>query len=200
MKKTQKKVDIKFKKLQKDAELPCYAHYGDIGLDVSAVNVEYDPKKDIFIYYTGLACESDIGIGTFGVPRSSNCKTECYLPNSIATIDSATYRGDIQFRYKLRTSREEWVHNKALEDYMQLPWYKKLFNKNIYNELVDKWEIYYLDNAIEKFAPYEVSPDIKIGQLIILEHPYVNVIETENLSETERGEGGFGSTDLKNIK
>lgn len=34
----------------------------------------------------------------------------------------------------------------------------------------------------------------KIGQLIILPYPTINLVEVDELSETERGEGGFGST------
>lgn len=38
----------------------------------------------------------------------------------------------------------------------------------------------------------------KIGQLIILPYPDVQFIETDELSSTERGEGGFGSTNTVN--
>ena len=34
----------------------------------------------------------------------------------------------------------------------------------------------------------------RIGQLVILEYPEVQLRETDKLSETERGEGGYGST------
>lgn len=37
----------------------------------------------------------------------------------------------------------------------------------------------------------------KVGQLIILPYPQVLICEEESLSQTERGEGGFGSTDKK---
>ena len=36
----------------------------------------------------------------------------------------------------------------------------------------------------------------KIGQLIILPYPTIYLEEVEELSSTERGEGGFGSTDI----
>lgn len=39
---------------------------------------------------------------------------------------------------------------------------------------------------------YEVG--YKVGQLIILPYPKIEFVETEELVETERGEGGFGST------
>ena len=34
----------------------------------------------------------------------------------------------------------------------------------------------------------------KVGQIIIMPHPFVEFIEAEELSHTERGVGGFGST------
>jgi len=39
---------------------------------------------------------------------------------------------------------------------------------------------------------YEVGD--KIAQLIIMPYPYINFIEVDELSQTERGTGGFGST------
>lgn len=39
---------------------------------------------------------------------------------------------------------------------------------------------------------YEVGD--RIGQLIILPYPSIELVELDNLSETERGEGGFGSS------
>jgi len=37
----------------------------------------------------------------------------------------------------------------------------------------------------------------KIGQLMIIPYPKVEFKQVESLEETERGEGGFGSTDVK---
>ncbi len=34
----------------------------------------------------------------------------------------------------------------------------------------------------------------KVGQIILMPHPYVEFVETEELTETDRGVGGFGST------
>jgi dUTP pyrophosphatase len=39
---------------------------------------------------------------------------------------------------------------------------------------------------------YEVGD--KVGQLVIMQIPTVNIVEVEELSSSERGEGGFGST------
>ena len=34
----------------------------------------------------------------------------------------------------------------------------------------------------------------RVGQIVIVKHPYIELVEAENLSDTDRGEGGFGST------
>ena len=39
---------------------------------------------------------------------------------------------------------------------------------------------------------YEVGN--KIGQLMILPYPQIELIDSDELSDTSRGEGGFGST------
>jgi len=159
-------VYIKFKKLVPDAVIPSYAHDGDVGMDLTAISVEYDVEKDMYIYHTGLACESEKGYGIFLFPRSSNCKTEAYLTNHVGIVDSFLYRGEIQLRYKnrdrYRKSFREWITGK-----------------------VD------VERAL-RFAPYNVGD--RVGQMVVFPHPNVTIWEFNELSETVRGEGGFGST------
>jgi dUTP pyrophosphatase len=38
------------------------------------------------------------------------------------------------------------------------------------------------------------NPGDKVGQIMIIPYPEINFIETEVFNETERGDGGFGST------
>lgn len=45
--------------------------------------------------------------------------------------------------------------------------------------------------------PYEIKIGDKIAQMVIAPTPMISFEEVEKLSETERGEGGFGSTDKK---
>jgi dUTP pyrophosphatase len=44
---------------------------------------------------------------------------------------------------------------------------------------------------------YEVGN--KIGQLVILPYPQIELVETDELNESERGDGGFGSTGVTNV-
>lgn len=54
-----------------------------------------------------------------------------------------------------------------------------------------------------RFAKINVDPSFKnqfydvgdrVGQLVIIPIPQITLIETDSLSETDRGDGGFGST------
>ena len=47
-------------------------------------------------------------------------------------------------------------------------------------------------------APMLYKVGDKIGQIIIMPYPEVSFIEVDELSSSERGEGGFGSTGLSN--
>lgn len=173
---------VKFKKLHENAEIPTYAHDGDIGMDIKCVSMEYNTRLDSYIYHTGLACETERGVGCYLMPRSSNVKTESYLPNSIGLIDTFTYRGELCFVFKTRDS----IYTKLICDmfynWLNLPWYKKLCS---YRQL-------FIDYDPMDYAPYKVGD--RIGQMVFFEYPTVNVVEVDELSVTERGEGGFGST------
>lgn len=43
-------------------------------------------------------------------------------------------------------------------------------------------------------VPQEIRPNERIAQLIIMPYIPVSIVETNKLSDTERGNGGFGST------
>lgn len=181
-------VDVKFK-TKNGVEVPIAAHEGDIGLDVYAVDVEYDYENDCYVYHTGIKCETPKGFGAFLMLRSSNYKTDYYLANMVGLIDTANYRGEIILKFKRRTSFWETMYVDAMLSWLKMPWYKRMFTK--YEKIEQKYTKIYQD-SIDTEKPYELGE--KIGQLVFVRFP--NVIGTcvEELSETERGEGGFGST------
>lgn len=45
--------------------------------------------------------------------------------------------------------------------------------------------------------PFVIEPGERIAQLVVAKHEHVEWSEVEVLDETERGEGGFGSTGVK---
>lgn len=176
--------------------IPSYAHDGDLGMDIIATSVEYDKLFDRYIYHTGFYAETNRGDGCFIMPRSCNSKTEAYLCNSIGLVETFLYRGEFCVMFKNRTSMKTRVTLFLMELWNELPWYKKLFKS--YNQWANVNEDYaqnvMLDRALF-YAPYEIGN--RIAQLVWLKFPTVKMTKLkskDNLSTTERGEGGFGST------
>jgi len=135
---------IKFKKLNKRAEIPFYAKGGDAGMDLVATTIVRTSK--FFEYGTDLAMEIPKGYVGLLFPRSSISKTDHFLRNSVGVIDSG-YRGEIKLRM-----------------------------------------------SIPALGETEYMIGDKVGQLILMKLPWVQIEEAEELSDTDRGEGGFGST------
>lgn len=193
-------LEVFFKKLDKMAVIPSYAHNGDVGMDFTSIGVEYDKERDMYVYHTGLAFQTEEHYGAFLFPRSSNRNTDAYLCNHVGIADTAIYRGEIIFCYKNRTS---------LEVRAELERSKHFFNGiknqpiaisngcNLQFTLCDivkdaeKSASWVWDNPIG-FAPYKVGD--RIGQMVVLPYPYVKLIERMQLSDTVRGDNGFGST------
>ena len=86
-------MQVKAKKLHKDAILPSYAKNGDAGLDLTAVSFELVDSEHIK-YNFGLAFEIPQGYVGLIFPRSSCYKQRQILSNCVGVIDSG-YRGEI---------------------------------------------------------------------------------------------------------
>lgn len=163
-------MEVNIKKLCDDAVIPSYAKPGDAGMDLTATSIEYDKFGNI-VYHTGIAVEIPEGFVGLVFPRSSNAKTELYLTNSVGVIDSG-YRGEITLKYKTR---------------------------NTFPRLLSIFKILLGigDNVRTiNFASKETTPKVgdRVGQLIIMPYPSIKFIEAAELSTTERGNGGYGST------
>ena len=50
------------------------------------------------------------------------------------------------------------------------------------------------NGKLENISTYNVGD--RVGQIMILPYPKIQFVETDKLSESERGDGGFGSTGL----
>ena len=164
-------MDVKIKRLDENAVIPKYAHIGDAGMDVVATSINV---TDQYIEYgTGLAFEIPEGYCMLIFPRSSISKMDLTLANCVGILDS-TYRGELKLRYK-RSYRAE----------IESP------NKVGYST-TSIMPVYCNNGRLNATEQYNVGD--KVGQIIIMPYPMIRFVETDVLSETQRGDGGFGST------
>lgn len=169
---------------------PQHAHPGDLGMDVTAIAVEYDEEYDRYMYHTGVYCETEEGDGCFLMPRSSNSKTSAQMGNGIGLVETVNYRGELIFAFKNRTSLWNEAFQRAIWEWAMLPWYKRLFKD--FSKMLDRQFAFCKENALE-WAPYKVGD--RIGQIVWNKFPKnIHIEIVDELSETARGAGGFGST------
>ena len=182
-------IEIKIKKLSENAVIPKYAIDGDVGMDLTAIDVEYDEEKDMYIYHTGISIESPKHYGVLIFPRSSNRNTDAYICNHVPVIDTAVYRGEIMICFKNRDSLDQIALKEEMDEL--------LTSLQVYrdpsNAVDEAYKAYYKAKEDPmKYAPYKVGD--RICQMVVIPYPNVLFKETNELSKTERGEKGFGST------
>ena len=151
--------------------------------------VEYDEEKDLYIYHTGLAFESNFNIGQFLFARSSNRKTDAYLCNGVGIADSAIYRGEIQFCFKNRDSLETVSTIAALQKALLLCGNDTVTKQAMFTQTKED----YIRRARNlEFAPYRLGD--RIGQMVFMGYPNVEIEVVDELSDSSRGTNGFGSS------
>lgn len=171
-------MEVKFKKLSDKAVIPTKAHPTDAGFDMTAAEIKI--TEDYVSYKTNIALEIPEGYVGLLFPRSSNSKKDLLLANSVGVIDSH-YRGDVEFRFKR-------ILMPIMQDVMIAPPTGDILTDAKNTRKVPG--LAYRDDFIYKVGD-------KIGQLVIMPIPEITLVETDELTETDRGEGGFGSTDSK---
>ncbi|NJR71221.1 MAG: dUTP diphosphatase [Synechococcales cyanobacterium CRU_2_2] len=138
---------LKVKRLSSIATLPTYAHPGDAGLDLYAIETTTIAPHQTQLIPTGIAIELPPNTEAQVRPRSGLAlKHAITVLNSPGTID-AGYRGEIQ--------------------------------------------VILINHGDQ---PFEVQPGMRIAQIVIQPVVSVEVEEVEQLGESLRGEGGFGSS------
>lgn len=143
---------VKFKKLHPDAKIPSRAHSTDAGYDLVATSRSVIPyPTHSVVYGTGLSIAIPEGYVGLIYPRSSVCKYDLMLYNSVGVCDSG-FSGEIKLVFRDIHAGES-IHTRKI---------------------------------------YNVGD--RIGQLIIMPLTDVEFEEAEELGESERGEGGWGST------
>ena len=138
---------IKFKKLSAAAVIPAYAHPGDAGADLVAIDRHILEPRQRLAIPTGLAADIPRGYEMQVRPKSSLALNHgITVLNTPGTID-ADYRGEI-----------------------------KVILINLGQSTV------------------EISPGQRIAQIVIAPVVRVEFAMVDSLNQTQRGEGGFGST------
>ena len=152
-----------FKKVHPDAKLPTYAHVGDAGMDVYAVeDVELISGKATLVS-TGLIADIPTGYEIQVRPRSGLAlKQNITVWNSPGTIDS-NFRGTIGIIM------------------MYLP---------------PVYDIRFREHCVIPLAADSkiIHKGDRIAQLVLAPVTKAEVVEVTEVSDTERGTGGFGST------
>ena len=167
-------MNIPIKKLHPNAVMPKYAKQGDSGFDLVAIeNVIIEPGETKLVK-TGLAFEIPEGFEIQVRPRSGiTLKTK--LRVQLGTVDS-NYRGEVG-----------------------------VIVDNAYYDPCDDGEIMYKAAGIDeeptgdKYFPYGtylIRKGDRIAQAILAPVAYTTFEEVDELSETNRGSNGYGSTGI----
>lgn len=168
-------MNVKIKRLHPDAVIPQYAKQGDAGFDLVAVeDVIVEPGATVKVP-TGLAFEIPAGYELQIRPRSGiTAKTK--LRVQLGTVD-AGYRGEVGVI----------VDNIAEDSFGNVVPYLSHIDGNDYRT----------DGEIYPNETYIILKGDRIAQGVIAPVNHATFTEVDNLGESERGEGGFGSTGVK---
>ncbi len=142
-------MQLKIKKLHPNAMMPAYAHPGDAGMDLCAVEETTILPGESQLIPTGISIELPPQTEAQVRPRSGLAlKHQITVLNTPGTIDEG-YRGEVGVI---------------------------LINhgKN----------------------PFVVTAGMKVAQMVIQSVLRVEILEVEQLADTARGSGGFGSTGI----
>ena len=138
------KLELKVKKIDPEAKIPCYSHPGDAGMDLfSSVNEVIQPGE-VKAIPTGIQMAVPEGYVGLIWDKSGISLRRVHR---LAGVVDAGYRGEV-----------------------------RVVVANLGKE------------------PYVIKKGMKIAQMLIQPVETVAIVEAEELNETSRGEGGFGST------
>lgn len=165
-------MEVKIKRMHSDAVLPTYATDGSCALDLTATSKEIDEYGNI-CYGVGWAFEIPKGYVGLLFTRSTNAKKDLSMLNAVGVLDS-DFRGEVTFKYRpiyftFVNRLWEWVQKYIM--------FKETIETRIENALGNDYEI-----------------GDRVGQILIVKHPKIKFIESDELSSTERGCGSYGST------
>lgn len=167
-------INVKIRKLHPDAIIPQYATEGAAAFDLVAVEDAIIAPGETAKIPLGLAFEIPPGYVMIVAMRSGIAlKTKLRQPNGVGVIDS-DYRGEVAMMF----DNTEPVEEAGLYAYN---------GKTVAGE-------YITDGPALQYRTYLIRAGDRVCQAYIQPLPRVSFVESAELSETERGAGGFGST------
>ena len=169
-----KYLQIPFEKCRKSARMPEYAHIGDSGMDLFALEDYTIHPGETKLIPTGLKFVIPNGYEFQIRPKSGRAlKTKIRIPNSPSTVD-AGYRGELC----------------VIVENIEPP------IKDITYEFDENGRP--VITSILHGSDYHIGKGEKFAQLVLAEVPKATFYQIEKVSEeTDRGAGGFGSSGLK---
>lgn len=166
-------IQIPFVKCHPNAKMPEYAHPDDSGMDVYAVDDYVIHPGETKLIPTGIKVAVPNGYEIQIRPKSGRAlKTKMRIANSIGTVD-AGFRGELQ----------------VIIENIEPP------IKDITYNFDDNGRP--IITSILRGSDMTIGKGEKFAQLVLMEVPKAVLFQVENLDDTERGNGGFGSTNLK---
>lgn len=171
-------MNVKIKRLSENAVIPVYAKVGDSGFDVAAVeNILIEPGETVKIPL-GLAFEIPNGYEMQIRPRSGiTSKTK--LRVQLGTID-AGYRGEV---------------NVIVDNIAE---YRNQLGEELLREAFVTIEGQLLQtDGLYRTNTYIIRKGDRIAQGVIVPVVQASLEEVDELSESERGKSGFGSSGTK---
>lgn len=172
----QQKITLKYKKLTPDAKAPTKAHEGDLW-DIYA-NEDIDIISTPRLVSTGLAFDIPEGYQLRVYNRSGNALKGILLSNGVGVIDTG-YKGELK-----------GLFHKAVTICLHI-------GASMIGNIVDEKGNKTVDTVFPIYAPhtpYTIHKGDKIMQIELVRLNDFALEEVKELSESDRGTGGFGST------
>jgi dUTP pyrophosphatase len=184
------KVNVKIKRLHPDAVIPRYAHEFDAGFDLVAVEDTIIEPGETKLVRTGLAMSLPPNYELQIRPRSGiSLKTKLRVANAPGTVD-AGYRGEIGVIVD-NISRE------VIKRYDKDGQLERIMISGQALSMVKTIDGNYVDvGKIIEDGTYIIRKGDRIAQGVIKPVEQAHFVEVDELDETDRGAGGFGSSGL----
>ncbi|NRG30726.1 dUTP diphosphatase [Niallia circulans] len=180
---------VNIKRLNEHAVIPQYAKVGDSGFDLVAVEDTIIEPGETAKVPVGLAFELPAGYELQIRPRSGiTSKTK--LRVQFGTVDSG-YRGEVAVTVDNIAQKEGSGY---VIKYDHLDGTHSEVPKHICE---DKFHGEYVDYEKVPYKTYLIRKGDRIAQGVIAPVATATFTEVDTLSETERGDGGFGSSGVK---